>query len=148
MADEIKSILDTIATLSDLEQLRELRRAVEARAKEICDARAQKAVTDRWAKLERCKPGAVLYVCSRGIHIGGPLQRGDSVKVVEVNRDRERLYVRLHRVRGKLVRGADQYALTPAQCNSYMLDRDKPEDPVDERQRRMGADLAKMLEET
>ena len=147
MADEIQPILDAITTL-DLDALKQIRRAVDARGEQIRNARAQKAVTDRWAKLERCKPGAVLYVCSRGIQIGGPLQRGDSVKVVEVNRDRERLYVRLHRVRGKRARGADQYALTPAQCNSYMLDRDKPEDPVDERQRRMGADLAKMLEET
>lgn len=145
MTDTIKSLLAEIAALTDLDQLRELRRAVEARAELIRNIQRQKAITDRWTKIERCKPGTILYDCSSGIHVGSRIQRGDSVKVVAVDRKRERIVVMLHRIGGKLQRSTNTYALSPSECAHYELERDKPSAPLTPQQRKMGSDLARVL---
>ena len=143
---EIADVIAAIEALNDLDALRTLTRAIEERAKEIREARAQKAISDRWAKLERCKPGAILYCCSAGVHIGSAVQCGDSFKVVRVDRERERLWVTLHKIAGKLSRSTGQFVLTPAQCARYTLERERPEESLDESKRKMAASLAKMLD--
>lgn len=142
---DVEQLVDLVAELATLDDCRAVRDAVERRAEAIRDAQHQAVVTARWAKLERCAPGTVLYVNSKGLFIGGALQRGDSLKVLRVDRQRERMEVKLHRIAGKLSRRTETFVISPKDAQRYELSRERPEAPVRPEERKMAADLAKVM---
>ena len=142
----IDELIVRIEEISDPKDCERLIRAATKRHEAIHAARHQRAVTERWSRLEKCKRDTTLYVTTPGTFLGGPLQRGDSVKVVRVDPQREILYVRLHRVRGKLLRGDDQqFAFTPRECNRYQLDRDPPGKSMSASERKMADRLGEVV---
>jgi hypothetical protein len=141
----IEELIDELGDL-DIEDLRTLRKAVDARMSELGKIAHRRCVTERWAKLERCKPGTTLYV--GGLHttrIGSRVQTGDSFRVLDIDTDRERIRLRLHRVAGKLQRSSDVFELTPFECNRLQLSRKKPERSADKLDRAMAKNLAGVL---
>jgi hypothetical protein len=142
----LDELIAEIEVLSDPKECERIIKAATKRHEAIHAARHQRSVTERWKRLEKCKRDTTLYCRSAGVFIGGPLQRGDSVKVVRVDSNREILYVRLHRVRGKLVRGDDQqFAFTPRECNRYQFDREAPDKPVSAAERKIADDLGEVM---
>ena len=143
----VDDMLDALEDVDDLDELRRLRKGVEARAEVIRRAQYQRMVTDRWAKLERCKPGTVLYIGGRGtIRIGSIVQTGDSVKVVWIDREREQLCVRLHRVNGKLRKDRGEFVLDARGCERHKLSRKKPGHGTSDLNRTMARNLGKVFE--
>lgn len=143
----IDELIAEIEAIADPMDCTRVARAAEKRRGEIHTALHQRAVTERWKKLEKCRRDTTLYCTSSGVFLGGPVQRGDSVKVVRVDQDREILYVRLHRLKGKLVRGNDQqFALRPVDCARYALDRDPPEQSMSASERSMADSLGKVMD--
>ena len=68
---DIEEMIDALEDVTNRVELRRLRKAVDARVDAIRRAEYQRGVTARWAKLERCKPGTILYVGGRGtVRIG------------------------------------------------------------------------------
>ena len=143
----LDELIAEIEALTDLKDCNRIVAAAWARSEQIHAALQQRAMTERWQRLEKCRRDTTLYCTSHGVFLGGEIQRGDSVKVVRVDRDREILYVRLHRVRGKLIKGDDrQFAFRPADCSRYALDRDPPERPLSASERGMADSLGKVME--
>lgn len=146
VSGRIDEIIAEIEAITDPKECHRIYMAVQARAEQIHAALQQRAVTERWKRLEKCRRDTTLYCTSHGVFLGGVIQRGDSVKVVRVDKDREIIHVRLHRVRGKLIKGDDQqFALTPRDCSRYALDRDPPEKPVSASERRMADALGEVM---
>ncbi len=144
---DVEDLIEALAELDDLAELRQLRKAVEARMSDVQRVTIQRMVTERWSKLERCKPGTVLYVGGRGtVRIGSTLQTGDSVKVVYVDRDREQMDVRVHRVGGKLRRKLEEATLSARDCHRLQLSRQKPEQGTSALDRTMARNLGKVFE--
>src|SRR4029453_10100203 len=100
----VDEIIAEIEGLADPKDCTRIIAAARTRVEELHAAQQQRAVTERWKKMEKCSRDTALYCTSAGMFLGGVVQRGDSVKVIRVDRQREILYVRLHRVRGKIVR--------------------------------------------
>lgn len=143
-ADEL---IAEIEAITDPKECHRIYMAVQARAEQIHAALQQRAVTERWKRLEKCRRDTTLYVTTKGMFLGGPLQRGDAVKVVRVDKDQEILHVRLHRIRGKIIKGDDsQFAFRPRDCTRYGLDRDPPEQSASAADRKMADALGEVMD--
>ncbi len=143
----VDEIIAAIATI-DLAGCRAVRAAAEQRATEIREVESQRRVTERWSALERCKPGTTLYVGGIGrIRIGSRVQTGDSFKVVRVDKNRERMDLKLWRIKGKQVRADERYTVGPDEAARLELSRSKPTRDATDGDRRVGRDLASMMAE-
>lgn len=142
---DVGLVIATIGEMDDL-ALRATHDAVQARSRELRERQVQRDITEAWCRVEKLRPGAVLYAHARTML--GSFHRGDSVKVVRMDAARERLEVTLHVVGGKRSKQPKTWLLRPRDVHAYDFRRDKPEGGVPTKADRESAErIAKRLNE-
>ncbi len=130
----------SVGKMHDVQELRELRKAIVERI-DLLEKRAHaKRVDDHWQSLKDVPVGTVLHVCSTGTFFGGPFQRGDSMTVFAVQPRARRVWVRMN---------DKQYWIEAPRAEQYLLKTTPPERPMSQEERarvdRMAGRMAEAL---
>ena len=117
------SLKRSIGHINDVQELRELRKAIVERI-DVLERRAYaKRVEERWQLLKDTTIGTTLHVCAKGTFFGGPLQRGDSMTVFAIQPRARRIWVR--------VLNGTEYCFDAKSAERYDLRTEAPADPMD-----------------
>lgn len=131
-----------VGQCKDVQELRELRRAVVERIGVLEKREYQKRVDEAWERIKGIPLGTVLHVCCTGTFFGGPFQRGDSFKVTYIQPKAKRIWIE-HQ--GKV----NGLYLPAVQVERYDLRTEPPANPMDSEQRasveRMAGRIAESL---
>jgi hypothetical protein len=126
---DLQELLTHIETLTK-EEVVELssafRKAAQARLNALDQICRNRDVAEAWTRVEKCKPGTILYLGGESTMRFDNWQTGDSIKVTRIDLERERLYYVGHRCNGKLVKSKQEFWLTASGVNSWELSRQKP----------------------
>ena len=138
-----EELLTHLKTLEDIQLLYRIEEEAKRRRNEIQHAEIKAKTELAWNRVKELVRGEVLYVCNQGTFLGGPLQRGDSVMVLTVQKRKRVLWTKL------LTRGdgrtehktAESIGFSPMEVFRYDLREEPPDKPISEYERKLAEGL-------
>jgi hypothetical protein len=133
-------IIQAINLLEISKECTEISEAAKERGKAIRRAEYERQIDEYWSRALFYREGQTLFCNAEGTFIGGPMQRGDKCKVLDMDIDRKnpRIWVMI---------GKRSYGFPPHEAYRYRLLPNKPDKPISSLDRTMAQTVAKIMDD-
>ncbi len=132
-------ILATIAACESMHDLRLIEKAVRDRQRIVSDAAWKIRCDGAWEISKKWWVGMPIYCAASGTFVGGPIQRGDKLRIIAIQPRARRIWARLDGEK-------QEFCFEVGDLARYKFQPAPPDDPMDEESREYARETEKIFE--